>query len=202
MNIDFTEKIIGREKYFNSAVIALVIEKNDKKYFLFEKRARGVRQGGDVSFPGGKIEMGETSLEAALRECKEEIGIDEVDVKGKIGTLIIPSGIMVEAFLGIIEEKKLKKLKINEDEVEECFLIPVDFFKKNSPRIEKLEVETKPYYYENGEKFVFPAVELNLPKMYHTPWKSSPREVYIYIYKDKVIWGLTAEIIKEAIKYL
>ncbi|MGL4897564.1 MAG: hypothetical protein ACRC31_03945, partial [Cetobacterium sp.] len=49
MNIDFTEKIIGKEKYFNSAGIALVIEKNDKKYFLFEKRARGVRQGGDVS---------------------------------------------------------------------------------------------------------------------------------------------------------
>ena len=155
MNIDFTEKIIGKEKYFSSAVIALVIEKNDKKYFLFEKRARGVRQGGDVSFPGGKIEADETSLEAALRECKEEIGIDEVDVKGKIGTLVIPSGIMVEAFLGIIEEKKLKKLKINEDEVEGCFLVPVDFFKKNSPRIEKLEVETKPIIMKMGRNLYF-----------------------------------------------
>ncbi len=202
MKIDFTEKIIGREKYFRSAVIALVVEKSDGKYFLFEKRARGVRQGGDISFPGGKIEEGETSLEAALRECKEEIGIDNVCVKGKIGTLVIPSGIMVEAFLGVIEDEKLTKLKLNRDEVEECFMVPVDFFKKNPPRIEKLEVETKPYYYENGEKYVFPAVELKLPKIYHSPWKSSPREVYIYIYEDRVIWGLTAEIIKEAIEYL
>lgn len=202
MNIDFTEKIIGKEKYFNSAVIALVVEKEDEKYFLFEKRAKGVKQGGDVSFPGGKIEKDESSLEAALRECKEEIGIDEICVQGKIGTLIIPSGVMVEAFLGTIEENKMEKLELNIDEVEECFIVPVSFFKKTPPRIEKLEVETKPYYYENGEKYEFPAIELKLPKMYHSPWKSSPREVYIYVYKDKVIWGLTAEIIKEAIKYL
>lgn len=202
MNIDFTEKIIGKEKYFNSAVIALVVEKEDEKYFLFEKRAKGVKQGGDISFPGGKIEKDESSLEAALRECKEEIGIDEICVQGKIGTLIIPSGVMVEAFLGTIEENKMEKLELNIDEVEECFIVPVSFFKKTSPRIEKLEVETKPYYYENGEKYEFPAIELKLPKMYHSPWKSSPREVYIYVYKDKVIWGLTAEIIKEAIKYL
>lgn len=202
MNIDFTEKIIGKEKYFNSAVIALVVEKEDEKYFLFEKRAKGVKQGGDISFPGGKIEKDESSLEAALRECKEEIGIDEICVQGKIGTLIIPSGVMVEAFLGTIEENKMEKLELNIDEVEECFIVPVSFFKKTPPRIEKLEVETKPYYYENGEKYEFPAIELKLPKMYHSPWKSSPREVYIYVYKDKVIWGLTAEIIKEAIKYL
>lgn len=202
MEIDFTEKIIGKERYFNSAVIALVVEKNGEKYFLFEKRASNVRQGGDVSFPGGKIEENETSLEAALRECEEEIGIKKITVIGKVGTLVIPSGIMVEAFLGVITEKELENLKLNKNEVEESFLVPIEFFKKNNPRIEKLEVETKPYYYENGVKYNFPAVELNLPKMYHSPWKSSPREVFLYIYENRVIWGLTAEIIKETIKYL
>lgn len=202
MKIDFTEKIIGKERYFNSAVIALVIEKNKEKYFLFEKRASNVKQGGDISFPGGKIEDNETSLEAALRECEEEIGIKKIDVIGKVGTLVIPSGILVEAFLGTINEEELNNLKLNKNEVEESFLVPVEFFKTNKPRIEKLEVETKPYYYENGIKYSFPAVELNLPKMYHSPWKSSPREVFLYIYENRVIWGLTAEIIKETIKYL
>ncbi|MDX8336403.1 NUDIX hydrolase [Candidatus Cetobacterium colombiensis] len=202
MKLDFTEKIIGKERYFNSAVIVLVVEKNKEKYFLFEKRAATVRQGGDISLPGGKIEKEETSLDAALRECHEEIGIKGIRVEGKIGTLVIPSGIMVEAFLGFVEDYELKNLKINEHEVEECFLVPVEFFKNNKPRIEKLEVETKPYYYEGGIKYVFPAEELNLPKIYHSPWKSPPREVFLYIYEDKVIWGLTAEIIKESIKYL
>lgn len=202
MKIDFKEKIIGKERYFNSAVITLIVEKNEKRYFLFEKRSSNVRQGGDISFPGGKIEKNETSLDAALRECEEEIGIKRIEVLGKVGTLVIPSGIMVEAFLGIINEEEFKNLKINKDEVDECFLVPIDFFKENNPRVEKLEVETKPYYYENGIRYIFPAVELNLPKMYHSPWKSSPREVFLYIYEDKVIWGLTAEIIREAIKYL
>ncbi|MGL4977492.1 MAG: NUDIX hydrolase [Cetobacterium sp.] len=200
--IDFTEKIIGKDRYFNSAVIALVVEKNDENYFLFQKRAKGIRQAGDISFPGGKVEENETALEASLRECYEEIGIKSVHIKGKVGTLVIPSGVMVEAFLGFVKESEFINLKINEDEVEECFLVPVQFFKNNEPRIEKLEVETRPYYEENGVRYVFPAIELNLPKMYHSPWKSSPREVFLYIYEDKVIWGLTAEIIKAAVEYL
>ncbi|MGL5544249.1 MAG: NUDIX hydrolase [Cetobacterium sp.] len=201
-NIDFTEKIIGKDRYFNSAVIALVVEKSDGKYFLFQKRAKGIRQAGDISFPGGKVEKDETALEASLRECYEEIGVRNIDIKGKIGSLIIPSGVMVEAFLGFMKENELINLNINEDEVEECFLVPIDFFKRNEPRIEKLEVETRPYYEKDGVRYMFPAIELNLPKIYHSPWKSSPREVFLYIYEDKVIWGLTADIIKEAIKYL
>ncbi|MGL5962493.1 MAG: NUDIX domain-containing protein, partial [Cetobacterium sp.] len=87
--IDFTEKIIGKEKYFNSSVVALVVEKYDNNYFLFQKRAKGIRQAGDISFPGGKVEKDETSLEAAIRECSEEIGIKKIDIKGKIGTLVV-----------------------------------------------------------------------------------------------------------------
>ncbi|MEG0134583.1 NUDIX hydrolase [Cetobacterium sp.] len=202
--LDFAEKIIGKEKYFNSAVVALVVELKNKFYILFQKRAKGVRQGGDISFPGGKVEEGETSLEASLRECYEEIGLseDKIDIKGKLGTLIIPSGTLVEAFLGFVKMEDLNDLNINEKEVEECFLIPVDFFKTNIPRIEKLEVETKPYYEEGGTRYYFPAKELNLPEMYHLPWKSPPREVYMYIYQDRVIWGLTAEIVKEVMKYI
>ncbi|MGL4365353.1 NUDIX hydrolase [Cetobacterium sp.] len=200
--LDFTEKIIGKDRYFNSAVIALVVEKSDGKYFLFQKRAKGIRQAGDISFPGGRVEENETALEASLRESFEEIGIDKIEIKGKVGTLVIPSGVMVEAFLGFMDESELINININEDEVEECFLVPVQFFKDNEPRVEKLEVETRPYYEENGVKYVFPAIELNLPKMYHSPWKSSPREVFLYIYEDKVIWGLTAEIIKAAIEYV
>ena len=202
--LDFTDKIIGKEKYFNSAVLVLVVELKNKFYILFQKRAKGVRQGGDISFPGGKVEQGETSLEAALRECYEEVGLsgERIEVKGKLGTLIIPSGILVEAFLGFIKMDDLNDLNINEKEVEEWFLIPLDFFKTTVPRIEKLEVETKPYYEDNGVRYYFPAKELNLPEMYHIPWKSPPREVYMYIYQDRVIWGITAEIVKEVLKYV
>lgn len=202
-SIDFTEKIIMKEKYFNSSVIALIVEASDQKYFLFEKRAQHIRQGGDISFPGGRCEKGETSLDAALRETYEELGIshDKILVMGKIGTNIIPSGVLVEAFLGVIQVDTLKDIKVNTSEVEEYFLVPLDFFKNTPPRIEKLEVETRPYYDIDGIPYEFPARELNLPKMYHSPWRSPPREVFFYIYEKWVIWGITADIIVESLKY-
>lgn len=203
--IGFQEKFIGREKYFNSAVIALLVEKEGENYLLFQKRAQGIRQGGEISFPGGKVDKEDiNSLDTALRECFEEIGItrDKIEVLGKLGTHIIPSGTLVEAYLGKIEISSLQDLKLNKKEVERCFLVPLKFFQNNEPRVEKLQVQTLPYYEEDGKRYIFPYEELNLPERYRSPWKSNPREVYFYHYDGELIWGLTADIVIELIKYL
>ena len=47
-------RIIGRESSMNSAVIVLFCEIDEKIYILFEKRAEGIRQGSEISFPGGR----------------------------------------------------------------------------------------------------------------------------------------------------
>ena len=201
INMNLFEKIIGKHKYFSSSVILLLVEsENNELSILFQKRAKNIRQGGEISFPGGKIDNEDKdSLDTALRETYEEIGVERAKIKilGKIGTLIIPSGTLVDAYCGTLKIRDLKDLKINEEEVEECFLVPVSFFFENKPRIEKLQVETLPHFEENGEKYVFPYKELKLPKRYHSKIKGISREVYFYIYKDKVIWGITADIIYE-----
>lgn len=203
-NLDFSEKIILKKQYFNSSVIALIANNHGKKFFVLEKRAKGIRQGGEISFPGGKIEHGEESLQAALRELGEELGIcsSSVNIMGKIGTTLTPSGILVEAFLGEIDNKELENIALNKEEVEECILIPLDFFKTTKPRKEKLSVEIIPHYEENGILYKFPAEELDLPKTYHKPWKGPLREVSLYTYDNHVIWGITADIIIEALKYI
>lgn len=203
--MDFSEKIIGKDKYFNSAVLVLLIKDKDKYSILFQKRNKNIRQGGEISFPGGKVEKNDkSSLDTALRETYEEVGLEEkyMDIKGKIGTLIIPTGVLVEAYLAIIEVKHLDKLKLNYSEVEECFTVPLDYFLNTKPREERLKVETHPYYEENGKIYQFPARELNLPERYYKSWSGMPRKVYIYLYENRVIWGLTAEIIMELIKIL
>lgn len=60
---------------------------------LLTERAHHMRSHpGQVSFPGGKVEPGETHEEAALREAWEEIGLDpaSVHVVGRLPELWLP----------------------------------------------------------------------------------------------------------------
>ncbi len=59
---------------------------------------------GQVSFPGGKAEPGETAVETALREATEEIGVEtsKIAVIGKLSNFyVVPSNIMVTPVVGV-----------------------------------------------------------------------------------------------------
>ncbi len=56
-------------------VVALVLE-NHQGEILVAKRANHKHLGGMWEFPGGKVEQGESQLQALIRETKEEIDFD------------------------------------------------------------------------------------------------------------------------------
>ena len=64
-----------------ATLIAIAIVEHDDK-FLIGQRPPGVPLAGLWEFPGGKVEAGETPQHAAIRECREEAGI-EVQVLGE-----------------------------------------------------------------------------------------------------------------------
>ena len=76
----------------------------DDGYLLLTERAHHMRSHpGQVSFPGGSIDPGETALEAALREAHEEIGLDpaSIEVFGELPELWLPpSNFAVTPILG------------------------------------------------------------------------------------------------------
>ena len=193
--------IIGREKNFNSAVLASMIEVDGKFNFVLEKRSKDISQGGEISFPGGGWEKTDKDFEeTAIRETVEELGIlpKNIEVLGKLGTIIIPAGVLVEVYVGEIL-CRVEDLNINLDEVEKILIVPIDHFKENPPKLAKITVQMYPHYELVGKIVEFPSKHYNLPEKYHKPWCGRDREVYIYEYHGEVIWGITADIIYEII---
>lgn len=47
---------------------------------------------GEIGFPGGKQEAGETLEETALREAHEEVGLSEVEVLGELSPMPVVTG--------------------------------------------------------------------------------------------------------------
>ncbi|MDQ6784478.1 MAG: CoA pyrophosphatase [Actinomycetota bacterium] len=60
-----------------SAVLCAVFAEGDQAQVVLTRRSAKLRSHtGEVSFPGGRLESGESALDAALREAHEEVGLD------------------------------------------------------------------------------------------------------------------------------
>ncbi len=89
-----------------AAVLVPLTFYQDEWHILFTRRTDRVESHkGQVSFPGGSCDEGETSPEqTALREAEEEIGMNPADVKvlGRLSQLITISSFRVSPIVGVI----------------------------------------------------------------------------------------------------
>ena len=95
---------------------------------LLTERAHHMRSHpGQVSFPGGTIDPGETAVEAALREAEEEIALDptSIEVFGELPELWLPpSNFAVTPVLGWWRERGEVGIA-SPDEVHEIHHVPI-----------------------------------------------------------------------------
>lgn len=203
----FDWKISHIDEYFKAAVLVPLVEIDGELHILFEKRAQTIKQGGEICFPGGKIDPEDaSSLHAALRETQEEIGCrqEQIDILGRLDTLFLPSGVLINPYIGILNEK-VEQLKIEPAEVAAVFTVPVGFFLKNEPEHYDCKVMVHPYTIdpETKEKEdLLPVEELGLPEYYREPWGNARHRIYAYRTEHGVIWGLTAQILYDCIQEL
>jgi 8-oxo-dGTP pyrophosphatase MutT (NUDIX family) len=89
-------------------IILLYEDERTFKFPLIKRPDYDGAHGGQVSFPGGKAEAGEDAVQAALRECHEEIGIppERITVLGRLSDFfVMPSNYMVTPVVASIRTK-------------------------------------------------------------------------------------------------
>lgn len=87
---------------------------------IFTERRRDLRRhAGEISFPGGRAEAGETLVECALREAEEEIGLDPaaVEVVGALPpTSTVVTSFKVLPVVAVVPERLAHRLSPHEVE--------------------------------------------------------------------------------------
>ena len=198
---DFRNVFSGRPSGIQGAkgrfsVIVPITDINGEAHILYELRSSYIdRQPGEVCFPGGEIEPGETPRQAALRELWEETGITEeqTDIIAELDLFHPPSDIVIYPFLAEISPEGISGIRKSDCEVAECFLVPVSF------------LETEPYIYqysmsaELGADFQYDRIGIHDR---HYNWRPMNHQILSWEYEGKYIWGLTAQITRWTLEIL
>lgn len=155
----------------NSSVLILLYEKKQSLYSVLIKRPdSNDPHGGQISLPGGRYEKTDNSLvDTALRETREEIGINEKDIEviGSLTTLFIPvSNYNVFPVVGYTDTTP--KFSISKDEVD--YLIEFKFSR---------------------------LFEDDVLKFKDTTFRNIPVTIRYFDINNQIVWGATSMILNE-----
>lgn len=110
----------------SAAVLVPIVLHPAPSVLLTLRTAHLARHGGQVSFPGGRIEPSDPSPEAAaLREAAEEVGLDpaSVQVVGRLPTHVTGTGFRVTPVVGLLAPPVAPRP--DPQEVAEVFELPL-----------------------------------------------------------------------------
>jgi len=117
----------------SSVIILLSENENGKIQTFFTLRNKNLRHhSGQISFPGGRLDADETPLQAARRECIEEIGVVDIEIICNLTELFVPpSNTTIFPHVAICDNSA--SFRLNTDEVDSIFAYQLDYFldKKN-----------------------------------------------------------------------
>lgn len=110
-----------------AAVLAPFVEEPEPSLVFTVRSSDLSRHAGEISFPGGLQDPGETLSQTALREAFEEIGLDPeaTDLVGALPAVhTTVSGILVVPFVGMLESSPV--FEVSEEEIEEVLTFSVE----------------------------------------------------------------------------
>jgi len=112
-----------------ASVLVPIVARTPELTVLFTRRTAHLRShSGQVSFPGGRAEPHDESPEStALRETREEIGLDpaRVELLGHLSEYHTGTGYRITPFIGVVSPPF--ELSPDRHEVDEVFEVPLSF---------------------------------------------------------------------------
>ncbi|HYC26000.1 MAG TPA: CoA pyrophosphatase [Roseiarcus sp.] len=151
-----------------AAVLLSVVDRPGGATVLLTQRASALRRhSGQIAFPGGKIDPGEAPMEAALREAREEIGLQARDIEpvGWLDPYLTGTGFRILPMAAIVAANF--KPAVNPSEVEEAFETPLSFL-----------------------------MNVANHQRHSREWQGRVRHFYAMPYENRYIWGATAGILR------
>lgn len=165
----YTRRVVPPGALIPAAVLVPIVDHAGAPYVLFTKRTDRVgHHKGQISFPGGVIDPGDTdAVDAALRESEEEIRLprDAVEPLGAIDdTETVATRFVITPIVGVV--RRPVAWQPDGDEIERVIEVPFELLAaEGSCRVEQWERD------------------------------GVSRPVYFFDYLDDTIWGATARIL-------
>lgn len=118
---------VQREGQRGASVLMPLVMRSEWHVILTQRPETMPSHAGQISFPGGKREVGETAQEAALRETYEEVGLPSERIKllGRLRSFNAVGEYRVTPFVGVIDSDAV--IKPDAREVADTFEVPLSF---------------------------------------------------------------------------
>ena len=156
----------------HAAVLVAITQEQDPKILLTRRSALMNHHAGEVSFPGGRREPGDTSnIVVALREAQEETGLNpfDVDLLGDLPIQKSKAGLLVRPVVGLIQPNI--ELTPQPTEIDRIFFVSLKALLASHPQPYAVHFKQQTVY--------FPSLHL----------------------EGEVVWGLTARVLINLFQY-
>ncbi|MEP4052188.1 MAG: CoA pyrophosphatase [Litorimonas sp.] len=118
---------VKRDGQRKAAVLFPLVMRGEWQVILTQRPETMPSHAGQIAFPGGKAEVGETIAQTALRETEEEIGVEARDIEllGRLPSFDAVSQYRITPFVGVIDSTA--QITPDPREVESAFEVPLSF---------------------------------------------------------------------------